>query len=177
MRHGRAPSVKNMNTRPCGRTDDHMHMEFDSSLKFKDLKTAFVKSDLEVEPFVGKVWDIASGCVKNIGQAGESEMWLDYSDALRTRHLAVLVLQAEGGFELKFRGGSRPGLMADVLLMALALAAFWLMGKVFVPHPPAICIAGIVACVAAALGLVLHCGKAFGAEQSDFLTNKILEQI
>ena len=67
--------------------------------------------------------------------------------------------------------------MADVLLMALALAAFWLMGKVFVPHPPAICIAGIVACVAAALGLVLHCGKAFGAEQADFLTNKILEQI
>ena len=164
MRHGRAPAVRNMNTRPCGRTDDHMHMEFDSSLKFKDLKTVFVKSDLEVEPFVGKVWDIAAGCVKNIGQAGESEMWLDYSDALRTRHLAVLVLQAEGGFELKFRGGSRPGLMADVLLMALALAAFWLMGKVFVPHPPAICIAGIVACVAAALGLVLHCGKAFGAD-------------
>ena len=113
MRHGRAPAVRNMNTRPCGRTDDHMHMEFDSSLKFKDLKTVFVKSDLEVEPFVGKVWDIASGCVKNIGQAGESEMWLDYSDALRTRHLAVLVLQAEGGFQRRFASGTDGRCSAD----------------------------------------------------------------
>lgn len=152
-------------------------MEFDSNLKFKDLREIFVKSDLELEPFVSKVWDIAASKVKHVGQAGETEIWLDCSDFFRTRHISILVTPSEGGYTLRFRGGSRQGMIADVLVVALAIAAFWLLGKIFVPDPPAICIAGLVACFAAMAVVLLYCGKAFGAEHADQMIDAIKDKI
>lgn len=152
-------------------------MEFDNNIKFKDIRTVFVKSGSDIGTFLPKVWEIAAAKSRHVGQAGETEIWMDYSDLLRSRHLSCTIAPAEGGYELRFRGGSRPGLFGDVLIMALVLFAFWMLSKLLVPSPPVVCIVLMILALAAAAATALYCGKTFGKEESEVIIKEISQDL
>lgn len=148
-------------------------MEFDTNLKLREVARQVVPSDKSLDEFLHGLWEAASSDASYVAQPGEAEMWLDYSDKLRTRHLIVNAEAVEGGYELRFRGGSKPGYVTDVLMMACLLCAFWLAGKAFVPDPPLIAILGAVLSLAVAGALWIFSGRTFGKEESVKLIDKL----
>lgn len=139
-------------------------MEFDTSIKLREIRTDIVKSDKDLDSFTKEVWNICKDKSRAVADTGGGEIWMDYSDFLRTRHLVVDSSPCEGGFSVKFRGGSKPSLVGDVLIMGLLLLMFWLLGKVFVPDPPVGAVVGICLSAVAVFSLLLYCGKHFGAK-------------
>ena len=101
-------------------------------------------------------------------------MWLDYSNPLQTRHIVLNVSRTDGGYEIGFRAGKRPGRIMDVLLMAFALLLIWCLGKCLTPAPQAVYIAGlVVAVIGVAATLALAYGKTFGREETARLREKL----
>lgn len=148
-------------------------MEFDTSINLKPVATHFVKSDKDLEAFVHELWDKSLECASEVANAGETEIWLDCSDMLRTRHLSVYAEPVEGGYRLTFKAGSKPSRIGDAVMMVCILIAFWLGSKVLVPQPPVFNIVGAVLALLAAGATLLYAGKAFGKEKVDELINKL----
>lgn len=148
-------------------------MEFDPNLKFKKLISVSVKSELSYEEFVGKVWKAAAGQTDNLAQPGEGEIWIDYSDILRTRHLSCVVSQEDGAYCLTFSSGSRTSRVADVLAVALALGLYWTLSKILVPSPSGLIVAAAIVDLSLLLALVLYCGKRFGKKESAAILDMI----
>lgn len=148
-------------------------MEFDTSLNLKPVATHSVKSDKDPEAFVHHLWDRSMECASSVANAGETEIWLDCSDTLRTRHLSVYVEPEEGGYKLTFKAGSKPSRIGDAVIMICVLLAFWMGSKLLVPQPPVVNMIGSVAALLAAGATVFHAGKAFGKEKVDELIKKL----
>ena len=124
------------------------------------------------------LFDLAYGSVPTIGvgDGGNGEYWLDYPAPLRTRHLVVNLEETDPGqFRLRLRAGSKPDYLCDVLLGFLVLAAFWCLGKLFVPAPSFLYILGFIAAVATAAGLYVWSGKGFGGKETAALTEAVRE--
>ncbi|MCQ2133576.1 MAG: hypothetical protein MJY88_01285 [Bacteroidales bacterium] len=148
-------------------------MEFDSSINLKSVATHSVASDKDIETFVHNLWDTGAQTAKNIAQAGETEIWLDYSDTLRTKYLSVYVEAEEGGYRLSYKAGSKPSRIGDAVMILCLLLAFWLGSKVLVPQPPVVNIVGALLSLAAAGAVVVYSGKAFGKAEAEDLTKKV----
>ncbi|MBQ8022123.1 MAG: hypothetical protein IJ255_05485 [Bacteroidales bacterium] len=143
-------------------------MEFDNRIRLKDTGSCEVRSDLAFEDYHKKLWDLFHAHVQHLGDGGNGEFWLDYPAPLRTRHLVVNLEEGSepGRYRIRFRGGSKPDYLCDVLVMVLALAAFWCLGKLFVPGAPVLAAVGCVAGFAAAAGLYIWSGKGFGGKET-----------
>ncbi len=148
-------------------------MEFDSGIKLRDIRTVYVSSGMDFDPFMRALWKVLGDESREMADTGGGEVWLDFSDFLRTRHLVVNVSPAEGGYDIRFRSGSRPSLLSDVIMMAFGLIFFWLSGKVFVPHPPLAAAAGLFLSLAAVLLTLFWCGRRFGSAEVDEIIKKI----
>lgn len=142
-------------------------MEFDTSLDFRKVASCKVDSDKDLESFVRTLWDRGTECARNVAQAGEAEIWLDYSDTLRTRYLAVVAEPVEGGYSLTFRSGTKPSRIGDAIMMLCILCAFWLGSKVLVPQPPKIDIVGAAVALAMAGCVAFFSRKPFGKPESE----------
>lgn len=148
-------------------------MEFDTTIGLKEISRETITSDKDFDSFVRSIWDAASSEAHHVAEAGNGELWLDYSDLLRTKYLVVNVEESENGYSVRFRGGSKPGLAADVVIMLCILGLFWMAGKVLVPSPKIICILASVLFLAVAGSLYFYCGKAFGKKESAMLIKNI----
>lgn len=148
-------------------------MEFDTNIRFKDLCKVVINSDQDLDNFVHQIWDVAVSKCGNIAHAGESELWMDYSDLFRTRYISCLTEEVENGYELSFKAGQKPSIFGDVAIMALILAFFWMMSKVLVPSPQGLFIAGVIVAVGAIIAMVLHCGKPFGNKEAGELIKEL----
>ncbi len=148
-------------------------MEFDSGIRLRDVRTVHISSDRDFDSFMRALWDVSGEESREVADTGGGEIWLDYSDFLRTRHMVVNVSASEGGYELRFRSGSKPSLFSDVVIMALCLLAFRLLGKVFVPHPPLAAAAGLVLSLAAVILALFRVGRRFGNAEVDEIIKKI----
>lgn len=148
-------------------------MEFDSSINLKPVATHTVVSDKDLEAFVHDIWDKSAATAKNVAQAGVSEIWLDFSDTLRTKYLSVYAEEAEGGYKLTYKAGSKPSRIGDVVIILCLLIAFWLGSKVLVPQPPVVNIVGAIIALAIAGAVAVYSGKAFGREEAQDLTEKL----
>ena len=132
-------------------------MEFDNTIKLKEADSLDFTSDQPFESVHKQLWDICSGRSSHVGDGGNGEYWLDYPAPLRTRHLVVNLEETDPG---QFR---------------LVLAAFWCLGKLFVPAPSFLYILGFIAAVAAAAGLYVWSGKGFGGKETAALTEAVRE--
>lgn len=151
-------------------------MEFDNTIKLKEAGSLDFTSDQPFESVHKQLWDICSGRSSHVGDGGNGEYWLDYPAPLRTRHLVVNLEETDPGqFRLRLRAGSKPDYLCDVLLGFLVLAAFWCLGKLFVPAPSFLYTLGFIAAVAAAAGLYVWSGKGFGGKETAALTEAVRE--
>lgn len=154
-------------------------MEFDNRIRLKETGHIETPSGLSPEDMHRHVWELCSDVSARVGDAGNGEFWLDFSDALRTRHLVVNLSVPEPGpdgirvYGVRFRGGSKLNYLGDVLVMALALLSFWCLSQLLVPQPPVAAAAGLVASAGAAAGLWLWTGKNFGRKETTELIEKI----
>lgn len=167
-------------------------MEFDNRIHLKDTGRSDLAAALSPEALHKRLWEIFSTSAAHVGDAGAGEFWLDYSDLLRTRHLVVNLSFPNGGdngepaedapvgtkrtpvrYSLRFRGGSKLSPVGDVIVMLLALLAFWCLSHLLVPRPPMAAVVGFVLCTAAAAGLFLWAGRNFGGKETDELIEKI----
>ena len=85
------------------------------------------------------------------------------------------LMMADLAGQVCLRAGSKPDYLCDVLLGFLVLAAFWCLGKLFVPAPSFLYILGFIAAVAAAAGLYVWSGKGFGGKETAALTEAVRE--
>lgn len=167
-------------------------MEFDNRINLKETGRCDLVSDLSPEALHKRLWDLFSASAAHVGDAGAGEFWLDYPDLLRTRHLVVNLSfpgseessddagtaeegasRNPGHYSVRFRGGSKLNYLGDVLVMALALLAFWCLSKLLVPQPPVLAIAGFVLCTTSAIGLFFWAGRKFGEKETDELIEKL----
>lgn len=170
-------------------------MEFDNRIHLKETGSLRLEAGMAPASLHQRLWDIFSASAAHVGDAGAGEFWLDFSDLLRTRHLVVdfpmpeedaagAEAQEAAGADspaasmpqdcvIRFRGGSKLSPVGDVVVMALALLAFWCLSHLLVPRPPVAAVAGFVLCAAAAVGLVLWAGRNFGRKETDELIEKI----
>jgi len=148
-------------------------MEFDTSINLRKVASYRVDSEKDLESFVRNLWDKGLECARHAAQAGEAEIWLDYSDALRTRHLSVLVEQQEGGYSLSFRSGTKPSRIGDAVMILSILCAFWLGSKVLVPQPPVINIIGTAAMLAIAGAVAIFSSMGFGKSEAEEIMKRL----
>ena len=149
-------------------------MEFDTSVKLKSKGSYHSSSTMEMEPFCLKIWNLLSPTVKHAADSGAGEFWLDYSDFMRTKHIVVNIEKEESGYDIKFRAGTRPGRFADILLIVFILLLFWTLGKVLVPSPDPLVIAGLCcAVVGLVVVLLLIYGRTFGEKETAQLLDKL----
>ena len=149
-------------------------MEFDTSLKFKNRGAYRSSSNLDMEEYCLKIWNILSPSVKHAADSGAGEFWLDYSDLMRTKHIVVNVEKEDTGYNIKFRSGVRPGRLADVLLTAFFLLLFWTLSKVFVPQPdPLYCVGLAIGIIGIAAVLLFSFGRTFGEKETALLIDKL----
>lgn len=152
-------------------------MEFDTSIRRQTLHSFDVASPLPREAFFQAVWDCCAAQGRQVGDGGAGTFWLDYSTALQVRHLCVEITDDEPGtYHVVLSSGKRPSLLWDVLMMAAALLAFWSLGKVMRPDPPAAYAAALGFAAAGALFLGIRSGKEFGKEEVGTL-RKALESL
>ena len=152
-------------------------MEFDNHIKLQETGRCRFRTALDDETLEKKLWDHFLAAAAHVGQMDAAEYWLDCPAPLRTRHLVVNVDRDETDPAcriLRFRGGSKPDYLCDVLVMFLVLAAFWCLSKLLVPAPPVGFIAGGIAAAVAAVGLFVWSGKTFGRKETAQLTRTIL---
>lgn len=149
-------------------------MEFDTLIKLRPTGSYQSSSSLGWEECCAKVWEILTPECKHAGDSGAGEFWLDFSDPLRTKHVVVNVERVEEGYEIKFRAGSRPGRIADLVMIGLGLLIFWILSKIFVPSPDPLYLAGL-AFSSAALVVILYLvyGRTFGEKQTEQLLEKL----
>ena len=151
-------------------------MEFDNTIKLKETGSLAFTAKMPFEAVHKRLWEVLGGFSDPVGDGGNGEYWLNYPAPLRTRHLvANLEETAPGSYRLRLRAGSKPDYLCDVLLGFLALAAFWCLGKLFVPSPSLLFILGFIAAVAAAAGLYIWSGKGFGEKETAALTEAVRE--
>ncbi len=148
-------------------------MEFDTNINLREVGSYTLASGKNLEEFVRTLWDKGLETARYVAQTGEGELWMDYTDTLRTRHLVVNVEETEGGFNLRFRGGSKLSYIGDGIVMVCILIAFWLGSKVLVPSPPVLNIIGAVAALAVAAMVFLYSVRSFGREESLELFRKL----
>lgn len=148
-------------------------MEFDTNLRFKYITKIIVKSEKNLDDFVHQIWDIGLSKAAHIAQAGDAEIWLDYSDTLRTRHVSCITEETEEGYEVSFSAGTKASIFGDVIIMALILAIFWMMSKILVPSPNILYILGAIAAAIVAIGIAIYCGKPFGTQEVEELIKEI----
>lgn len=149
-------------------------MEFDTGIKLRNTGSYHSSCTLDTEACCRKLWKILSVQCKRAGDGGAGEFWLDYSDALRTKHIVVGVEKEEDGYDIKFRAGSRPGRIADIVMVGLGLLIFWCLSKIFVPSPDPLYISGL-AFASAALVTILYLvyGRSFGEKETKELIEKL----
>ncbi len=147
-------------------------MEFDTGIKLREVRTAFVPSVEGSESFMRHVWEVAGGCSSSVADTG-GEVWADYSDFFRTRHLVIDASPADGGYKVRFRAGARPGMAGDVVVMAAVLLMFWLMGKAVASGFSFIVTSGAIVAAVVAVAALAYCGKHFGAEEAGEILEKL----
>lgn len=150
-------------------------MEFDTSLKLIPVGSLRVAPGKDYEAYLEDVGALLRSRVANVGEGGVGEFWMDYSTPLQTRHIVVNVENSsEGEYEIALRAGKRPGRLADVIVMGLALLLMWCLGKALVPDPSCWHIAGAGASAAGiAATLVFAYGKTFGNKEAAQLIEKL----
>jgi len=149
-------------------------MEFDTSIKLKQLSSADISSPYGKEEFTEKVWNILSKYSSEIGEGGSGQFWLDYSTTMSTRHMVVDVDEKEPNlYHVTIRSGSRASRITDVCIVVLVLLAFWFLSKMFVPAAPWYYIAGLCASLLIAGALALFSGKSFGVSDAANLMYEI----
>ena len=121
---------------------DSADMEFETDIKIhKKVAEVEIHSSLPLEPFCQKVWDTFLPLCKNIGQMGGTQLWLDFSDALRVSYVIcdISEMPNRGGegyvYALSFRTASKISYIADALMAVLGLTALWGLTKVLNPAP------------------------------------------
>lgn len=140
-------------------------MEFDTHIRLKDTGTLDLTTQASFEDVHQRLWDLFKAHCNQVGDGPRGECWLDYSKPLRTRHLVVEMGQDEDTVHLRFRGGSKPDYLCDILIIFLVLGAFWSLSKLF--------ILGFLPAAAAAAALYFWSGKSFGEEETAQLKNQI----
>lgn len=144
-------------------------MEFDTHIRLKDTGTLDLTTPASFEDVHQRLWDLFKTHCNQVGDGPHGECWLDYSKPLRTRHLIVDMEQdseqPSSPIHLRFRGGSKPDYLCDILIVFLVLGAFWSLSKLF--------IIGFLAAAAAAAALYFWSGKSFGEEETAQLKDQI----
>lgn len=156
-------------------------MEFDSSIRLRTLSRFDMDSSLDEEAFGQAIWDIAAASSRNVGQGGPGEIWIDHSDRLRTRHLAVGYEKtaSSGGvntYHVTVSAGRRQSTLADVIAGFLVIAAFWLGSRTMqAGQHGTLYICGACLCLAGAAVLAIYGGKNFGEEEAAAIEKAIKE--
>lgn len=140
-------------------------MEFDTHIRLKETGTLDLTTPASFEEVHQRLWDLFKTRCNQVGDGPHGECWLDYSKPLRTRHLVVDMDQAPDTVHLRFRGGSKPDYLCDILVIFLALGAFWSLSKLF--------ILGFLPAAAAAAALYFWSGKSFGEKETAQLKEDI----
>jgi len=154
-------------------------MEFDTNISLKPREKASFRTEEDLEAFDGELWKLLSRAAKEVGQGSGGELWADYSTKLQTRHLVVRVEEGEkqdGGHVhgVEVLSGTKPSRTADVVVMAMAVAAVWGVSRYSQPGAsPVWCVVFVVAAAVAGLVLALSSGKAFGAAQARWLLGQM----
>lgn len=158
-------------------------MEFDNTLKQREISSVEVSSQKDMESFCGEVGKILADNSKGVGDASHGEIWADYSTAAFTRHMICRVNEAgvspEGNhiYNVSFsscRGLSRIG---DVLIALFILAPAWAVSRSFRTSSPGIYIAVAIVCALAAIILAALSMKKFGDKEAAVLSGEIKKAV
>ena len=99
-------------------------MEFDTHIRLKDTGTLDLTTPASFEDVHQRLWDLFKTHCNQVGDGPHGECWLDYSKPLRTRHLVVDMEQdseqPSSPIHLRFRGGSKPEYLCDILHCGLS---------------------------------------------------------
>jgi hypothetical protein len=149
-------------------------MEFETTIALKPVTEVFVASRESFEEFCGRLHRVLSADGRHVGDGGNGEFWVDYSDTFFTKHLVVNVSEADGGFNLRFRRGKRFGHIGDVLIMLLILTAVYCVGKMFIPGPSLLNISGLAVSIPIILYFLNAYGRKFGTEESGEIIDRLI---
>ena len=155
-------------------------MEFDTNVNLKKLEDFSVTSCKTEEDFLHEIWRICEKRGSNIGYAGNGEFWIDYSSALKTKYISCKVTeinltedQKNHQYNIVLKGGAKAGRINDIIIILLALFAFWCLSKLFVPNSETIHTIGFIASIAIITGMIIFSGKAFGRDEAANLMYEI----
>lgn len=150
-------------------------MEFDTKISLRTLARFDVASGLGMDDFGKKIWDIALSQAKEVGEGGQAEFWLDYSDTFRTRHLVIDFdkTEEEGIYHVNIKAGRRQSTAADIVVGFLLILAFWLCSRAIGPVFRPWTLAGAIAAAAVAAAFAVYGSKDFGKSEAAALEDAI----
>lgn len=154
-------------------------MEFDNTLKQREISSVEVSSPKDMESFCGEVGKVLADNSKGVGDASQGEIWADYSTALLTRHIVCRVnetgVSPEGNHIYKVSFSSCRGLsrIGDVFIALFILAPAWAVSRSFRTTSAGVYITAAIACALAAITLAALSMRKFGDKEAAVLSGEI----